>query len=331
MKLGENSNNEFKRFKDARILVTGGAGFVGSHLTEKLVQLGAHVLVLDDMSCGIHENLTAVKDQITLQVGSVSDSNLVDSLMKKHEPEFVFHLAAQNLVLSIRNPRLDAMVTIFGLLNLLEAMRRNDSTEVLIHSSTGSVYGEPLEFPQTESHVRIPSSPYGVSKLAAEEYLRIWKDLYSVDYVALRYYNVYGPRQSSNEATGGGVIPVFANRLLAGQPLRVEWTGKQQRCFTYVSDVVRSNLLAATRRECWCDYYNIATDEKTDILSLANLMMEVSGVHTEIEFASKRPGDIKYFEPSIELAKQKMNYTPRTKLHEGLQIYLEWLKSTKAP
>ena len=330
MKTGENSNHGFERFEDARILVTGGAGFVGSHLTEKLVQLGAHVLVLDDMSSGIHENLTTVKEQIALQVGSVSDSDLVESLMKKHEPEFVFHLAAQNLVLSIQNPRSDAKVTIMGLLNLLEAMRRADRAEVFVHSSTGSVYGEPLEFPQTESHARMPSSPYGVSKLAAEEYLRIWKDLYSVDYVALRYYNVYGPRQSSNEATGGGVIPVFANRLLADQPLRVEWTGKQQRCFTYVFDVVRSNLLAATKRECWCDFYNIATDEKTDILSLANLMMEVSGVHTEIEFAPKRPGDIRQFEPSIELAKQKMNYTARTKLREGLRIYFEWLRSTKA-
>lgn len=330
MKTGENSNNEFKRFEDTRILVTGGAGFIGSHLTEKLIQLGAHVLVLDDMSSGTPENLTAVKDLITLHVGSVSDSNLVEYLMRKHEPEFVFHLAAQNLVLSIRNPRSDATVTIMGLLNLLEAMRKNDRAEVFIHSSTGSVYGEPLEFPQTEAHMRIPSSPYGVSKLAAEEYLRIWKDLYSVDYVALRYYNVYGPRQSSNEATGGGVIPVFANRLFAGQPLRVEWTGKQQRCFTYVSDVVRSNLLGATKKESWCESYNIATDEQTDILSLANLMMDVSGVHTKIEFAPKRPGDIKQFEPSIELAKQKMNYTAKVKLREGLQMYLEWLKSTKS-
>lgn len=329
MKTGKKSNRTSTIFEDARILVTGGAGFIGSHLTEKLVKMGAQVLVLDDMSNGVSENLAAVKEQITLQVGSVCDCDLVDRLMREHEPEFVFHLAAQNLVLSIRDPRSDAKVTIMGLLNLLESMRRADSTEVFVHSSTGSVYGEPLEFPQTERHVRVPSSPYGVSKVAAEEYLRIWKDLYSVNFVALRYYNVYGPRQSNNEATGGGVIPVFANRLLAGQPLRVEWTGMQRRCFTYVSDVVRSNLQAAIRKESWCDFYNIATEERTDILSLAKLMMEVSGIQTEIEYGPKRPGDIMQFEPSVELAKQKMNYVAEVKLREGLRMYLEWLKSTK--
>jgi len=321
-------SQDLSRLQDMRVLVTGGAGFIGSHLAEHLVSLGAKVLVVDDMSNGTPENLLAVRDRIILRVGSVVDGELVDDLVRQHQPEMIFHMAARNLVLSIRNPRDDALVTIIGLLNLLEATRKTDGTEVFVHSSTGSVYGEPIQFPQTESHPRIPSSPYGVSKMAAEEYLRVWNKLYSTKYVGLRYYNVYGPRQSANESTGGGVIPVFANRLLAGQPLTVEGSGKQQRCFTYVSDVAKSNLVSALNKKCWCDFYNIATNERVDILSLAKLMMEVSGVRVPIEFGPARPGDIMKFDPSIELAARRIGYTPKVSLRDGLRVYVEWLRST---
>jgi UDP-glucose 4-epimerase len=320
---------DLSRFKGTRVLVTGGAGFIGSHLTEHLVKIGAKVLVIDDMSNGPPKNLDAVRDSIALSVGSVVDREFVRAAVKKHEPEIVFHLAARNLVLSIRNPGDDAQVTIIGLLNLLDAIRETDRTEVFVHSSTGSVYGEPVESPQTEKHSRVPTSPYGVSKMAAEEYLRVWNKLYSTQYVALRYYNVYGPRQSANESTGGGVIPVFANRLLAGQPLIVDGTGKQQRCFTYVSDVARSNLLSAINKKCWCNFYNIATNERMDILSLAKLMMEVSGVKVPIQFGPERPGDIMRFDPSIELAAQKMGYAPKVTLRNGLISYFDWLRSSR--
>jgi len=320
-------DEDFGQYGGMRVLVTGGAGFIGSHLIEHLVGFGAKVLVIDDMSRGTLENLSAVKDRVALRVGSVTDSELVDRAVKEHEPEVVFHLAAKNLVMSIRDPREDASVTITGLLNLLEAIRKVDRTKIFVHSSTGSVYGEPIKSPQTESHPRAPSSPYGVSKMAAEEYLRVWNKLYSTQYVALRYYNVYGPRQSAHEGTGGGVIPVFATRLLSGQPLTVDGSGKQQRSFTYVSDVARSNLLSVLRKECWCDFYNIATNERIDILSLANLMMDVSGVKTPIQFGPERPGDVMRFDPSIELAARRMGYAPRVTLRDGLQRYFEWLRT----
>jgi len=322
-------DQDLRRFSEMRALVTGGAGFIGSHLTERLVDAGAKVLVIDDMSNGVQQNLSAVKDRITLRRGSIVDTALARSAVKEHEPEIVFHLAARNLVMSIKDAREDAAVTIIGLLNLLDAIRQTDRTETFVHSSTGSVYGEPVESPQTEKHSRTPTSPYGISKMAAEDYLRVWNKLYGTQYVALRYYNVYGPRQSANESTGGGVIPVFANRLLAGQPLTVDGTGKQQRCFTYVSDVVKANLLAALNRKCWCDFYNIATTERIDVLSLAKLMMEVSGVKTPIKFGPERPGDIMRFDPSIELAARRMGYAPEVSLRDGLAFYFEWLRSTR--
>lgn len=317
------------RFQDAHIIVTGGAGFIGSHLTERLVEYGANILVIDDLSRGNLKNLDPVKDDIQMRIGSISDAELVQQTVAEHEPEIVFHLAAQNLVLSIQDPRSDAQVTIMGLLNLLDAIQKTGQTEVFVHSSTGSVYGEPLKTPQTEEHPRVPTSPYGVSKLAAEEYLRVWNDLYSLPYVSLRYYNVYGPRQSANESTGGGVIPVFANRLLAGEPLIIEGTGEQQRCFTFVGDVVRANILSVVNKACWNDVYNIATDEHTDILSLADIMMDVSDITTEIEYAPPRPGDIMRFDPSISHAEEKMGYVPRVRLREGLADYIQWLRSMK--
>jgi len=330
MSPGKKGEQNLSRFSEARVLVTGGAGFIGSHLTESLVKNGAKVLVIDDMSNGVPSNLSAIRDSITLSVGSVADREFVRGIVRQHEPEIVFHLAARNLVLSIRDPRDDAQVTILGLLNLLEAIREADRTEVFVHSSTGSVYGEPVESPQTEKHARVPTSPYGVSKMAAEEYLRIWSKLYSTKYVALRYYNVYGPRQSANESTGGGVIPVFANRILTGQPLVVDGTGKQQRCFTYVSDVTKSNLLSATTKDCWCDAYNIAADERIDILSLAKLMMEVSGAKVPIKFGPERPGDIMKFDPSIERAAHRFGYAPKVTLKDGLRNYFDWLESIRS-
>lgn len=327
MSPNKSSEPDLARFNDTRVLVTGGAGFIGSHLVESLVKARAKVLVIDDMSNGTRDNLSVVRDSVSLSVGSITDGEFVRSMVKQHEPEIVFHLAARNLVLSIKNPRDDAQVTVMGLLNLLEAIRETDRTEVFVHSSTGSVYGEPIESPQTEKHARIPSSPYGVSKMAAEDYLRVWSKLYSTQYVALRYYNVYGPRQSANESTGGGVIPVFANRLLAGQPLTVDGTGKQQRCFTYVTDVARANLLSSTSKKCWCDFYNIATNERIDILSLAKLMMEVSGTKVPIQFGPARPGDIMEFDPSIDLAARKMGYSPKVTLRNGLCMYLDWHRS----
>lgn len=322
------SNQEYSnQFQGMRVLVTGGAGFIGSHVTEHLVSSGADVLVLDDMSKGSVENLSSIRDRIRLHEGSVIDRGLVSNLLKEHEPEIVFHLAARNLVLSIENPQLDVEVSIIGLLNLIEEIRKSEHTKVFVHSSSGSVYGEPLEFPQTETHIRSPTSPYGIAKMAAEEYLRVWNDLYNLQYISLRYYNVYGPRQSSEEDTGGGVIPIFANRLLSGLPLIIDGSGKQERCFTYVTDVVRSNLLAAVNKECWCDNYNIATTERTNIITLAKLMMETAEVETPVEFGPARLGEVMKFYPSVELAVRKMGYSPRVTLRDGLPIYFEWLRS----
>jgi UDP-glucose 4-epimerase len=208
----------------------------------------------------------------------------------------------------------------------LEALRRKEMDSLIVYSSSGSVYGEPEDSPQLESHKRRPSSPYGVAKLAAEEYLRTWDHLYSMSYIGLRYYNVYGPRQSGDESSGGGVIPIFASRILAGSPLKIDGTGKQERCFTYVSDVVQANIISTMKKNCWGEFFNIASDERIDILGLANLMMEVTGKTVPLEFMPTRLGEIMIFQPSIELAKKKMGYEPNILLKDGLRMYFNWLE-----
>jgi len=313
-----------------KALVTGGAGFIGSHIVDELVGLGCHITVLDDFSNGLEENLAGAlqKGDVRVVRGGVEDYGLVRDLVT--EAEVIFHQAALNLLRSVESPARDLEVNTSGTLNLLLAMKEAHQECVMVFASTGSVYGEPKYNPQDEGHPLEPVSPYGVSKLAAEHYVLLWNRLFGVRTVALRYYNVYGPRQ--NYGPKGGVVGIFIDRVQHGQPPVIEGTGKQERCFTFVGDVVRANLLAATTEPAWGRVYNIGTTEVTTIRELADMVLEIGGSKLKPVFAPRRVGDINMFRPDISRARKYLGYRPAIKFREGLKQTVNWFIETgRAP
>jgi UDP-glucose 4-epimerase len=244
--------------------------------------------------------------------------------------EVIFHQAALNLLRSVESPARDLEVNAVGTLNLLLAMKEAGGEKVMVFASTGSVYGEPQYNPQDEGHPLQPVSPYGVSKLAAEHYVLLWNRLFGARTVALRYYNVYGPRQ--NYGSKGGVVGIFIDRVLHGQPPVIEGTGDQERCFTFVGDVVRANLLAATTETARGRVYNIGTTEVTTIRELADMVLEIGRSKLKPASAPRRVGDINMFRPDIARAAEYLGYRPNVKFREGLRQTVDWFVETgRAP
>lgn len=313
--------------KGKKVLVTGAAGFVGSHLSEALVQAGAEVVALDDLSNG-HKNFVPVAARFV--EASVEDKSFLSELIRKENFDFVFHLAALNLLRSIENPIRDLAINGAGTLVILEALsqlnRARSEPARMIYSSSGSVYGEPRYSPQDEEHPRVPVSPYGISKLAGENYTLLWHKVFGVPGIALRYYNVYGPRQSFDQK--GGVVGIFLSRALKAQSLYIEGDGKQDRCFTFVSDVVNANLLsAAAKPEAWGRAYNIGTTEITTVGELAVLVNQQCNSNAKIEYLPPRIGDVRSFQPRLNLAEEFLDYRPAVRFKDGLQITKTWLSS----
>lgn len=308
-----------------RVLITGAAGFIGSHLAEAGLESGATVIAFDDLSFGNERNLASAisSGRCDLFPGTVEDPAALARAMAG--VDVVFHMAALNLVSSINDPRRDLMVNALGTLNVLEAAVEAKTVRVLVQASTGSVYGEPRYVPQDEEHPLNPVSPYGISKLAGERYVMAWPKYRGLPTVSLRYFNVYGPRQRSD--SGGGVIPIFIRRAMAAQPLVIHGSGDQQRCFTYVGDVVDATLLAARTERAWNDFYNIGTDEITTIAELAAKVLQIAGSGDLPQFSERRPGDIDGFRPSIQKAEAKLGYRPQVRLSEGLKLTWKWLRA----
>ena len=213
-----------------------------------------------------------------------------------------------------------------GTLNILMAMKELNPGCTLVYASTGSVYGEPQYNPQDEGHPLRPVSPYGVSKLAAERYVSLWTQLYHTRAAMLRYYNVYGPRQ--NYGKKGGVIGIFIDRVLRGEPPIIEGTGENERCFTYVDDVVNANLLAATRKSAIGHPVNIGNTEITTIKALADMTIELGKKDLKPVYGPARVGDIAVFRPDISLAEKLLGYRPAVMIREGLQKTLDWFIRT---
>src|SRR5579884_842476 len=221
-----------------RILVTGGAGFIGSHTVDALVAAGHDVAVLDDLSSGRRDQ---VNPAARLHAADLRDAAAVSNLFGSERPEVVYHLAAQmDVRRSVADPAFDASVNLVGFLNLIEAGRRNGLRRVIFASTGGAIYGEQERFPCDEEHPLRPVSPYGVAKLATEKYLYFYRAEYGLEYLALRYANVYGPRQDPHGEAG--VVAIFCGRMLAGQPVTIFGDGEQTRDYVFVGDVVRANL-----------------------------------------------------------------------------------------
>jgi nucleoside-diphosphate-sugar epimerase len=313
-------------FAGSRALITGGTGFIGSHLADALVKQGATVTILDDFSNGLEENIgeALATGKARLVRGSVEDYDLVKSLVK--DADFIFHEAALNLLRSLENPANDLRVNTGGTLNILMSIKDLNPKCTLVFASTGSVYGEPQYNPQDENHPLRPVSPYGVSKLAAEHYIGLWTRLYNARAVMLRYYNVYGPRQ--NYGKKGGVIGIFIDKVMRGEPPIIEGTGGNERCFTFVDDVVKANLLAATSTKAQGQAINIGNTEITTIKALAEMVIKIGKKDLKSAYAPARLGDIATFRPDISLAEKLLGYRPTVMIREGLQKTLDWFIRT---
>jgi UDP-glucose 4-epimerase len=298
-----------------RALVTGGAGFIGSNLFDALAARGADVLVLDDLSTGRRENLV---DGVALVEADVVDASAVGRAFAEHDPGVVYHLAAQiDVRRSVADPAHDARVNVEGTIVVLEAARRHGA-RVVFSSTGGAIYGESDVVPTPEDAPRRPLAPYGQGKAAAEDYCALYVRLHGADVVALRYANVYGPRQ--DPLGEGGVVAIFAERAHRGEPAPVFGDGRQTRDFVHVDDVVEANLLAAQTPDVGRTY-NIGRGEETSVLELAAML----GV--AVEHRPERPGEVRHSCLDPARARRELGWEPRVDLPEGLERTLGWVRS----
>ena len=308
-----------------RALITGGAGFIGSHLAEALLDQGHDVTVLDDLSTGKLSNVPKQAEFVQASVDSPEAAALFD---KAGGFDLVSHHAAQmDVRRSVMDPRFDAQVNIMGLLNLLEAAVRHSVRRFQFVSSGGVVYGEPEQRPTPETAPKQPLSPYGVSKLTSEYYLFYYHRIQRLDYVALRYSNVFGPRQDPHGEAG--VVAIFSKRLQAGQPLTIYGDGEQTRDYVFVEDVVRANLVLSDVRlregTCLDDRaFNVGTGVETSVNTLAETLMRHSGQSSALVRAPERPGELRHSCLSIERM-CGLGWQPRHSLQEGLAITYDYI------
>jgi len=309
-------------FPFQKALVTGGAGFIGSHIVRALLNAQIEVLSVDDYSAGKRQNLSSLvnRELLTEVEADITEQNNLKPYFKN--VEIVFHNGATKKTKCMRDPHRDLEVNAEGTFNVLEMARACDVKKVVL-ASTGSVYGEAEYHPQDENHPLNPVSYYGVSKLAAEKYAGVFQHLYGMDVTILRYFHVYGPLQESSD-DDGGVVAIFLRRALATLPLTIYSDGTQQRSFTYVEDVARANLLVATKRESYGETYNCASGLKITIQQLAETVMRICRVHDlPIKYADATPGDIKTFDVDNSKLK-KLGMTTWTDLDEGLRKTVSW-------
>ena len=301
-------------------LVTGGAGFIGSNLADALLADGHEVRILDDLSAGLRSNIPG---GATFLEGSITDAALVDEAVAGCE--VVFHQAARGSVArSIETPLITDNVNIAGTLTVLDAARRAGVRRI-VSASSSSVYGGVAPRPTPEASALTPKSPYAVTKMTGEHYLRVYSELYPLETVALRYFNVYGPRQRPDSAYAA-VIPRFVAALRSGQSPEVHGDGLQSRDFAFVGDVVRANMLAATAPADACSgkAYNIAGGKEQSLLEMLAILNETLGTAIEPKHIDPRPGDVKHSYADLSQAKQDLGYEPSIDFAEGLRRTVGW-------
>ena len=301
-------------------LVTGGAGFIGSHVADRLVERGHKVHVLDNLSTGRRRNIPS---DASFFEGDIRSDEAV-ALVAEHQYEFLVHHAAQmDVPRSVEDPSFDADVNILGLLNLIEAGVRNGLRKVVFASTGGAIYGEPEYTPQDINHQLQPQSPYGVAKLSAEKYLSYYQQQYDLDCVSLRYANVYGPRQNSYGE--GGVVAIFARQMLTGEEPVIYGDGEQTRDFVYVGDVVRANLRALDFRGS--GVFNVGTSRETSVNTLFRKIREKTEAAVEKKHEPPKPGEQRRSVLGVKQTSQALGWTPQISLEEGLKRTIEWFRA----
>jgi UDP-glucose 4-epimerase len=309
-----------------KILVTGGAGFIGSHLTEALVARGERVRVLDNLATGHLENLARVREDIEWIHGDIADLETVQRAA--HDAAVIFHQAAlPSVPRSIQNPRASHDANLTGTLNVLIAARDNQVKRVVMASSS-SVYGNSPVLPKVETFEPAPLSPYAVTKLAGEYYARVFANLYGLSTICLRYFNVFGPRQDPTSQYAGALAK-FVRCALRGVPYPVYGDGEQSRDFTYIENVVRANLLAATSEVDGAAVINVAGGARTTLNQIIALLNELTRQSLPTQFGPPRAGDVLHSHADISRARELLGYEPTVDVREGLKRTLEWYQTSE--
>jgi len=308
-----------------KVLVTGGAGFIGSHVAERFVSLGHEVAVLDNLSTGFRE---FVPPQARFYPVDITDGPAVDRCLAEFRPDIVDHHAAQiDVRVSVTDPRADADRNVLGLLNVLEGAREGKVGRVVFASSGGTVYGDGAGLPTPETAPKLPASPYGVAKLASEYYLATFTQLYGLEAAVLRYSNVYGPRQDPHGEAG--VVAIFCRRIIAGEPLTVCGDGTQTRDMVFVGDVALANVIASRQvlpalSGLDARAYNVGTGVETSVNELAEQLGVAAGRRPDIRHAPARPGEIQRSALHPGKARRELGWQPATTLGAGLAATLRW-------
>ncbi|MGH8013402.1 MAG: NAD-dependent epimerase/dehydratase family protein [Candidatus Binataceae bacterium] len=307
-----------------RILVTGGAGFIGSHTVDALAASGSHqIAVLDNLSAG---KRAQVDPQARFHLADLRDKAAVIDVVARERPEVIFHFAAQmDVRKSVADPAFDAEVNLVGFLHLMEAGRQYGVRRVVFSSTGGAIYGEQEVFPCDENHPRRPVSPYGVAKNATETYLYFYKIQYGIDYVALRYANVYGPRQDPHGEAG--VVAIFCAQMLAGKPVTIVGDGRQTRDYVYVGDVARANLAALDSSS---GALNVGTGVETDVNQLHRALARAAGIEASAIHVASRAGEQRRSVITPARAAREINWRPEVQLEEGLRRTFQYFKERLA-
>ena len=304
-------------------LVTGGAGFIGSHIVEELLKSGASVRVLDNFSSGKRENLETFQGDLEIRAGDLRDVEAIKAVTR--DVELVFHLAAFiSVPQSLLEPENCFAINVAGTATLLEAARQAGVRKVVL-SSSAAVYGNTDKFPTDEQTPLMPLSPYALSKQVNELYARLYTQTFNLPVTALRYFNVYGPRQNPNSAYAAA-ISIFAQRLVNGEPITIYGDGKQSRDFIFVKDVVRANLQAA-ESDAAGEAFNICSGQETTLLDLLEELSKVSPIQPEVRFEAPRSGDIYRSNGNPEKAAAAFGFRARTSLANGLAQTVAWMKN----
>ena len=309
-----------------RILVTGGAGFIGSNTVDELVKVDAgQVSVLDNLSAGKRNQVNA---RARFHQADLRDADAVKSAIAEARPEVIYHFAAQmDVRRSVADPAFDAQVNLVGFLNLIEAARQHGLRRVIFASTGGAIYGEQQAFPCDEDHPCRPLSPYGIAKLATEKYLFFYREQYGIDYLALRYANIYGPRQDPHGEAG--VIAIFCGRMLDGSRCTIFGEGKQTRDYTFVGDVVRANVCALTSKATGL-VLNIGTGTETSVNQLYSELAGVAGEARPPEYAPQRPGEQMRSVISPGRAAELLGWKPEVELANGLDRTFRYFRDQRA-
>lgn len=307
-------------------LVTGGAGFIGSHIAEELLRQGEHVRILDNLCTGKRENVEVLQGDVEFIEGDICDEATMKRVVR--DVEVIFHEAAiPSVPRSIEDPFATNRASVDGTLEVLLAARDAHVRRV-IYASSSSVYGDNPALPSVETQPTMPISPYGVAKLTGEHYTRVFHHCYGIETVSLRYFNVFGPRQDPTSMYAG-VTPIFVRELLAGHRPRIFGDGEQTRDFTYVSDVVQANLKAASAAGAPGGVFNAGAGRRTSVNRLYEIIADILSVRIRPRHDPPRPGDIRHSLADVSAARQVLGYEPEVSVADGLRLTVEWLKTQK--